>query len=97
MEKIIRIRKVLEENREFLRSAYYVKEIGVFGSVARNESESKSDIDILVEFSEPVGFFKFLELEEYLEKILGRKVDLVTKNALKPVIKDEILREVIYV
>ncbi len=62
------------------------------------EQTTKSDIDILVTFSENahVGFFKFLELEEFLGKKLGVKVDLVTKNALKPILKDQILQETVY-
>ena len=52
---------------------------------------------MLVEFSKPVGFFKFIELEEFLGKLTGKKVDLVTKKALKPAIKNEILQEVSYV
>lgn len=80
-----------------LRDAYRVKTIGVFGSAARGDDTPASDIDILVEFSEPVGFFKFLDLEEYLSGILERKVDLVTRNALKPDIRDAVLRDVVYV
>ncbi len=80
-----------------LRGGYHVKRIGVFGSATRGEDTLASDIDILVEFSAPVGFFKFLDLEEYLSSILKRKVDLVTRNALKPAIKDSILRDIVYV
>lgn len=82
---------------KMLREEYNVKNIGVFGSYARGEEKKNSDLDILVEFSEPIGLFKLLELEEYLGKITGKKVDLVTKNALKPVVKEDILREVQYV
>ena len=74
-----------------------MKSIGLFGSYARGEQKDKSDVDILVEFSKPIGFFKFMELEEYLSKRLGVKVDLVTPDALKPMIKPQIMREVVYV
>ena len=74
-----------------------MKEIGVFGSVARGDETEKSDIDILVSFNMPIGFFDFIRLEDFLSKLLGAKVDLVCKRALKPVIKDDILKEVIYV
>lgn len=80
-----------------LRDQYGVENIGVFGSVSRGEEKKSSDVDILVEFSKPLGFFKFIELERFLGELIGRKVDLVTKKALKPVIKDGILAEVIYV
>ncbi len=73
---------------------YGVSEIGIFGSHVRGESSADSDIDILVEFDRPIGFFKFLEFEERLSKWLGTKVDLVTKNALKPHIGQNILNEV---
>ena len=76
---------------------YHVRKIGVFGSVARDEQNQKSDVDILVEFSKPVGFFKFIDLEDYLSKVLKRKVDLVTNKSLKQAIKDQILKELIYV
>jgi predicted nucleotidyltransferase len=73
-----------------------VKEIGVFGSFVRGESKKGSDVDILVEFEEPIGLFEFMDLEEYLTNLLGRKVDLVSKKALKPYI-GEYIRKVVYV
>ncbi len=91
------VKNNIDSNFDLLKDKYHVKELGVFGSVARGENTESSDIDLLVEFSEPVGFFKFIELEEYLSKLLGKKVDLVTKKALLPAIKDDILKEVIYV
>lgn len=94
---INQVRTILDTNFQFLYSNYKVKNIGVFGSVARGDNIEGSDIDLLVEFSEPVGFFKFIQLERYLSEILGYKVDLVTKKALKPSIKEDILQEVIYV
>ena len=76
---------------------YSVKTIGVFGSVARNEQTGKSDIDLLVEFSKPVGFVTFMRLENFLSERLGNPVDLVTSDSLKPVIRQDVLSEVIYV
>ena len=78
-----------------LRSKFNVKSVGVFGSFSRGEEKKSSDVDILVEFSQSVGMFKFIGLEEYLSKLIGKKVDLVTKNALKNVIKEDILQEVL--
>jgi hypothetical protein len=80
-----------------LQQKYAVQEIGVFGSVARGDAGEDSDVDVLVELSQPMGLFKFLELEEYLEARLGRKVDLVLKKALKPRIGARILEEVVTV
>ncbi|MCP4652063.1 MAG: nucleotidyltransferase family protein [Candidatus Omnitrophica bacterium] len=88
---------VISKNIEYLRDTYNVKVIGIFGSTVHGDYVSGSDVDILVELSQPVGFFKFIELEDYLSKILGRKVDLVTKKALKPFIKKEVLKETVFV
>ncbi|MBM4349215.1 MAG: nucleotidyltransferase family protein [Deltaproteobacteria bacterium] len=78
-----------------LEERYKVKTIGLFGSALRGEQSSKSDIDVLVEFRNPIGFFKFLELEEFLSERLGGKVDLVSKKALKPDIGRIILAEAV--
>jgi predicted nucleotidyltransferase len=93
-EKIL---KMLKELKPELKAKFKVKEIGLFGSFVREEQSQTSDIDILVEFETPIGLFKFLELEEYLEAQLGRKVDLVSKKALKPRIGRYILQEVLMV
>lgn len=74
---------------------YIVTEIGVFGSCVHEDAGLDSDVDILVEFSEPVGFFKFLELEERIGQWLDAEVDMVTKAALKPRIGRRILSEVV--
>jgi hypothetical protein len=76
---------------------YSVKTIGIFGSVARDEQTDQSDIDLLVEFSKPVGFVHVMRLEEFLSERLGKQVDLVTSDSLKPVIRQNVLSEVIYV
>jgi predicted nucleotidyltransferase len=89
------ITKILRQRREQLAREYSVAEIGVFGSWVRGEATGDSDIDILVEFQRPPGFFKFLELEERLGDLLGVKVDLVTRAALKPRIGQRILDEVV--
>ena len=70
--------------------------MGIFGSVARGTNKKGSDLDILVEFDSPIGFFQFIRLEKFLEKVTGRKVDLVSKKALKPFAKKEVLKEVLY-
>jgi hypothetical protein len=87
-------KQLLSDKKNFVKHTYKVASLGVFGSVARNENHLDSDVDILVEFSSPVSFFTFLELEDYLAKLLGKKVDLVSKNALKTHISKQILSEV---
>ncbi len=89
--------ETLKKHNNQLREQFYLKRIGVFGSHATGKQTSKSDVDILVEYSRTVDFFEFLELKEHLEKLLGRKVDLVTKRALKPYMKKDILKQVVYV
>ncbi len=87
----------LKQEFSYLKSKYYVKKIGIFGSFARDEQRETSDVDIIVDFNRPIGFFIFLQLEDYISEKLGIKVDLVTPEALKPLLKEEILEETIYV
>lgn len=94
-KEIDKIIMKLRENKPVLEEKYKVKMLWVFGSYVRGEQKKSSDLDILVEFREPVGFFKFMELEEFLEKNTGIKIDLVSKKALKPRIGKHILEEVI--
>ncbi len=91
------ILKTLGQEMPFLKERYHVKQCGLFGSYAHGGTTSKSDIDLLVQFEKPVGFFKFIELENYLSERLGIKVDLVTEDALKPLIKPHVMESVIYV
>jgi len=91
------IKKLIEKQRIALTATYNVEKLGVFGSVARGDNNAESDIDMLVKLSKPIGMFRFIELENYLTELLGKKVDLVTDKALKPLIKEEILQEVVYV
>jgi predicted nucleotidyltransferase len=90
------IKEIVAQHKEELKQDYFIGEIGVFGSYSRGQQRKSSDIDILVEFEKPVGLFKFLKLETYLSNLLGTKVDLVTKPALKPRIGERILQEVVY-
>jgi uncharacterized protein len=98
MKTLEEIKATLETLKPTLKERFGVETIGVFGSYTHGEQTKKSDIDILVTFNQDakIGFFKFLELEEFLTKKLGVKVDLVTENALKPFIKDRVLRETVY-
>lgn len=97
MKKLDEIKKILAESRQEILDKFYVEEIGIFGSTLTNSQSKNSDIDILVEFSRPVGFVHFIRLENYLSDLLHTKVDLVTKDALKPYIGRIILQEVVYV
>jgi len=92
-----KIENILRKHKQELKKRFKLKEIGIFGSFVRGKQKKRSDIDILVEFKEPIGLFEFMDLEEYLMKILGAKVDLVSKKALKPRIGKHILQEVVYI
>ncbi len=74
---------------------FSVGSLSVFGSVARGEAEVDSDVDLLVEFSKPVGLFEFVGLQQHLEGLLGCAVDLATPNALRPGMRSRILREAV--
>jgi hypothetical protein len=92
------IKDVLKKHEKELKKKFGVSEIGIFGSYLRGEHKKSSDIDILVEFypKAEMDLIKFVELEEYLSDLLGIRVDLVMKSALKPKIGKQILKEVIY-
>ena len=77
-----------------LRS-HAVRELWVFGSAARGELRADSDIDLLVDFDVPVSLFEFARLRRRLQELLGRPVDLVTRDALKPQLRERILREAV--
>lgn len=74
---------------------FHVRSLSVFGSVARDEATPESDIDLLVEFAEPVGLFEFVRLRRFLESTLGVRVDLATSSALREEMRPRILAEAI--
>jgi len=86
----------LEEIKK--RALPILKEAGVtrssvFGSYARGENKKKSDIDLLIDFPRGKGLFEYVGLQDKLTEALGRKVDLVTYDAIHPLLKDRILAE----
>jgi hypothetical protein len=80
-----------------LSEQYQIARIGIFGSVIRGTQTDESDIDVLVEFSEPPGLFRFMEIEDFLSDTLHARVDLVDAEGIKPRLKTRILSEVRYV
>ncbi|MFH1614789.1 MAG: nucleotidyltransferase family protein [Planctomycetota bacterium] len=85
----------LNQRSEELKQNFTVRSIGLFGSLVRNEADSKSDVDILVDFIEPT-FDHYMDLKFYLERLFGRPVDLVIADTVKSRLKGVIEREVIY-
>ena len=97
---IVELKKILEKNNNYLRQTFHVREIGIFGSFVKGEEKinNDSDIDILITFEKGYkDFFNYMRLKYYLESLLGREVDLVIKEAVKPRLKERIFREVEYV
>lgn len=80
-----------------LEQEYPISELGIFGSYARGEQESDSDLDILVAFDKPVTLFDLVRLENELAEVLGIEVDLVTKDSLKPRIETRIRDDLVTV
>ena len=95
MKKHKEIRKIINEYKLLLKDKFKVKSMEIFGSYLKGEQSAGSDIDILVEFHSAIDLFKFIELENFLSEVLGGKVDLVMRDALKPRIKDRILKEAV--
>jgi predicted nucleotidyltransferase len=93
---IHQIRKKIHGLLPILKKKYHVKKLGIFGSYVRDEQTPKSDLDILVEFEKNPSLLMFIELRDYLTDEIGIRVDLVTKNKLKPEIRDRVLEETIY-
>ncbi|MFQ3614626.1 MAG: nucleotidyltransferase family protein [Cyanobacteriota bacterium] len=85
---------VLADHQRTLKD-FGVKSLLLFGSVARDEAQIDSDIDLLVEFDRPVGLFTFVRLKRYLEEILKSSVDLGTPDSLKPYLREPVFREAI--
>jgi uncharacterized protein len=97
MQTLEKLKVALASHKIELKENYKVDEIGLFGSYVRNEQHNKSDVDVLVTFTETPDLFQFIELENYLTDLLGVKVDLVMKDGIKPRLKDRILSEAVYV
>lgn len=98
MKNLEEIKLLLAKRKQELRDKYNVKSIGIFGSVVRGDNMETSDVDILVEFEAPIGL-DFVELADYLENLMGVKVDLVSKGAVKRKQKlwDSIREDLVYV
>jgi predicted nucleotidyltransferase len=98
MKTIEEIKRILKEHKEEIREKYGVVIVGVFGSYVKGEQNETSDVDIIVELERPIGL-KFYELWDYLENILGIKVDVLTLSALKQksLLWENIKEDIVYV
>jgi len=93
MKTLEEIEAILRRHKDELREKYRIKELGLFGSVVRGEHKRGSDVDILVDFDQVPDLLKFIELERYLKKLIGNKVDLIEKTSIRPELKNIILEE----
>jgi predicted nucleotidyltransferase len=91
------VMQLLKQKNAEMEIKFGVKSLLLFGSVARNESTTASDVDLLVEFNRPVGYFGLFALQDYLEELLGCPVDLGTPDSLKPYIRERVMGELIHV
>ena len=95
-----KIMQILQEQHSYLRSEFGVEKIGLFGSYSRDSAHDDSDIDLMIEFARPIGF-RFMELAEYLEELLGAPVDILTLAGIEgirvPQVAAEIQESVTYV
>jgi predicted nucleotidyltransferase len=89
--------ETIKLNKHRIEAEFGVTKIGVFGSVARGEAKERSDIDIVVEMKSENKFRNFMALERYLKKLLGKRIDLGIESTLKPSVRAEIKKEIVYV
>lgn len=89
------IRNILNEHKDFFETKYFVQNFLLFGSYAKNQQTQASDIDLLVNFTQPIDMFDFIDLQDYLTGIFNKRIDLGTLNGLKSFVKSSILKEAI--
>ncbi|WP_129141758.1 nucleotidyltransferase family protein [Modicisalibacter coralii] len=89
--------RVLQDHMPTLRADYSVRDLALFGSLARDQAGSGSDVDILVTFDGPATSSRYFGVQFYLEDLLGRRVDLVTDKALRAELRPFIEREALHV
>lgn len=96
MKELATIKQIIKELKPVLEKKFHVSSIGVFGSVARNDYSESSDVDIIVDFSQPIGI-EFIDLADLLEEKFHEQVDLVSKKGIKPQYFSSIENEIVYV
>lgn len=96
MDALSNVVQILKELKPELTDRYHVTSIGLFGSIVRDDFTSESDVDIIVDLSQPVGI-EFVDLADLIEELIGKPVDLVSKKGIKPRYFEEISSEILYV
>jgi predicted nucleotidyltransferase len=96
MKTLEELKQILRQNKLLLQEHYQVTQLGIFGSYARGEQTPESDVDVLIDYERAPTLFKLVELQDFLSSLTGLRVDVVTKNGLKPRIRERVLSEVVY-
>lgn len=85
--------QLLQEKHPYLAAEFGVSKIGLFGSYTKGQSDESSDVDLVVEFERPIGF-RFVELVDYLENLLGRRVDVLTPAGIQNIRLEQVARNI---
>ena len=92
--------ETIRNSYQYLSNEYGVKRVGIFGSIAKGSDRTDSDLDLVIEFSKPIGL-KFIDLTEYLETLFNRRVDILTADGIENIrntkVADDIKRNIVYV
>jgi predicted nucleotidyltransferase len=96
MGQLAEIKSILQQLKPELARKFHVQSIGLFGSIVRDDFTANSDIDIIVDFDQPIGI-EFIDLADFMEQKLQKKVDLVSKNGIKDKYYKAIQSEIVYV
>jgi len=96
MQDTAGILEQLRGMRHELEEQYHVRRIGIFGSYAKKAQTDESDLDLVVEFSRPIGMLAFVHLKDMLSQKFNLRIDLVTPDGLHPLIRDQVMHEVVY-
>jgi uncharacterized protein len=96
MKTLEELKQILSQNKRLLQEHYHVTQMGIFGSYARGEQTPDSDVDVLIDYEQAPTLFKLVELRDFLSSLTGLRVDVVTKNGLKPRLRERVLSEVVY-
>jgi predicted nucleotidyltransferase len=97
MKTLSAIKKTIRDHKAILRDTYNIRRIGLFGSYVRGDTHSGSDVDVIVEFTEPISLIRLVSLENYLTGIVGVKVDVVPREDIRKELQETILKEAVYV
>ena len=97
MMDLAEIKEVLRKNKDVIAKEFKAEIVGIFGSYARGEQKKESDVDIIVRFREGATLFDLVGLADFIEEKLGIKADVVSERAIRPELKERILKEVVAV